>query len=425
MRDVVFVNTPCPELNDDRLEAPLGILYLATLVQKMGISCQICDLSGLDSTKWLEQIPAAKIYAFSTYSVTYARTLEIKNLILQNINPQALTIAGGPHVSALAVESAKDFDLIITGEADQTFPEVITNYKANGYLAKGILVGQPLQDLDRLPFPNYDLTDLASYNRIVETKPSISLISSRGCPYNCKFCNSLVFSRGQLRFRSPENVVTEIQSLNANFGTTNFRFSDDLFTFSPHRITEMTKAIAPLDILYRVFARANNLNSTACEQLAQSGCRHVAIGVESMSNKMLSILGKQTRAETNLKAIQNAKAAGLKVRIYILVGFPGETEETIYESIEGLKNCPFDEFVVYPFIPYPGTAVWENPEAYGATIDRDYSKYIQVGRGRSTCYVVQTEYFTPQDVEVWRDLVIETMERKLQRSWAQTLPDNR
>lgn len=407
---VVLVHTPCLELDDDRLEPPLGILYIATVLKQNGIDCQICDLSGLSREQWRDNLAVGDIYGFSTYSVTYNRTLEIKRMV-DEINPNALKVAGGPHVSALPQECANDFDVIITGEAETIFLGVIKDFLGRKPLKK-ILAGVPIANLDQLPFPDYDLINLQDYNRIVGGLPSVSLLSSRGCPYNCAFCNSRVFSRGQLRFRSPQNVVAEIRQLMAERSISSFRFNDDLFTFSPERIKEMTIALTPLDICYRVFARSSSMTVEAAERLYQSGCRHVAIGVESMSQKMLGLLKKKTTVQANIDAMKNAKAAGLKVRIYLLIGFPGETEQTIRESLQVLMNCDFDEFIVYAFIPYPGTAIWQNPEQWGAQIDRDFSQYVQVGRNRSTCFAVTTKDFTPAKVKAWRQFIIGTLETK-------------
>ncbi len=422
---VVFVHTPCPELQNDRLEPPLGILYLATMLKNEGIQCKICDLSGISEENWQKNISLGSIYAFSTYSVNYYRTLKIRNII-KKLNPKAITIAGGPHVSALPEECAKDFDIIIIGEAESCFLETIKRI-IQGENPKGIFQGEPVKDLDSLPFPDYNLVDLKSYGRIVEGRSSLSLITSRGCPYACKFCNSLIFSRGQLRFRSPENVVREILELKNKYGLTAFRFSDDLFTFSPERIIEMAKVLKPLGIVYRVFARSSSITGEAAKALYDSGCRHIAIGIESMSDRMLKLLDKKSTKEINIKALQNAKEAGLKTRVYILIGFPGETEETINESLEVFKRCEFDEFVIYPFIPYPGTAVWMDPKIWEAEIDRDFSKYIQIGKNeygdRGTCYAVTTKDFTPEDVRRWREMMMDVLEKR--HLWAGASCDNR
>lgn len=421
IKKIVFVHTPCFELNDDRLEPPLGILYIATVLQQHGFLCQICDLSGMSESEWEKNLVSGDIFAFSTYSVTYPRTLRIRD-IAKKINPNAVTIAGGPHVSAIPQECQKDFDIIICREAEHAFLEVMKSLEQGKTTGK-IIIGKSEANLDNLPFPDYSLVDLKSYSRVVEGSQSISLISSRGCPFKCPFCNSRIFVRGELRLRSPENVVRELQHLMHTFRTRSFRFSDDLFTLSPERISEMCRALQPLQIRYRVFARSTGITKDAAQNLYASGCRHIAIGIESMSDRMLKILDKRTTLEINRQALENAKVAGLKVRIYMLVGFPGETEELFEESLANILACSFDEFIVYPFIPYPGTAVWHNPTFWGAQIDRDFSKYVQVGKDRGTCFAVTTKDFTPDDVRRRRQKMIEAMETKV--LWAGKSCDNR
>ena len=185
----------------------------STVLRNFGIDCEICDLSGLSGKKqWLNKIkslPVADIYAFSTYSVTYFRTLEIRDLIKLRVNPDAITVAGGPHASALPVESAKDFDIIITGEAEQTFLEIVADIQRDEK-KKGIFNGVPVPDLDRLPYPDFDLVNIREYHRIVEGKPSLSILSTRGCPFKCPYCNSRISNRGKFRVRSSWNVAGEI-----------------------------------------------------------------------------------------------------------------------------------------------------------------------------------------------------------------------
>ncbi len=408
------MHTPCEELQDDRLEPPLGILYIATLLKKSGISCEICDLSGFPEEDWEDNISFGDIYGFSTYSVNYHKTLILRDMAKKK-NPDAIMFAGGPHVSALADICSNDFDIIIIGEAESCFLKLVKSI-INGEKPSGVFIGEPVEDLDTLPFPDYELVDLGSYHRVVEGKRSMSLITSRGCLFKCTFCNSLIFSRGRLRFRSPENVVQEMRQLMKKYGISAFRFNDDLFTFTPDRTIEMAMALKPLNILYRVFARSNSLTEEASKALFESGCRHVAIGIESMSDTMLKLMNKNTDKATNIKALENAKRAGLKTRIYIIVGFPGETKHTFQESLDVLLKCEFDEFVIYPFIPYPGTSIWNDPDKWGARIDRDFSKYIQIGNDNNgypgTCYAVTTTNFSPDDVQKWREMMIDSFSKK-------------
>ncbi len=414
---VLFIHTPCPDLDEDRLEPPLGILYLATLISLEGFNCRICDLSGVKEEDWESKLSYADVYAFSTYSVNFHLTKKIVRLA-KSINPKATTIAGGPHVSADPLDSKRFFNVVIVGEGERRMLEIMHAITRGERFSRSIYVGHPVQDLDSLPFPNYDLADIDSYTRRVEGHRSISMITSRGCPFNCAFCNSRIFSRGELRLRSPEKVVEEIKLLKAKYDTDYFRFGDDLFTFSPARTIEMCRAIEPLGIRYRVFARASSLTPEACAALYKSGCRHVAVGVESMSATMLTKMYKRSTPEQNRIGLHNAKAAGLTVRIYLLVGFPGETDETFEEGLKAIKECEFDEFVVYPFIPYPGTGVWSQPYLWNCEIDRDISKYVQVGKERKTCFAVTMldGSFTPKKVEEWRARMIKELEAKTK--WA-------
>jgi len=424
VKQVVFVVTPAAELDDDLMEPPLGILYLATILKQQGISCAICDLSGLPEEKWLGNLVTGDIYAFSTYSVTYPRTLKIRDLVKSRLNSNATIVAGGPHASALPDECISDFDIVITGEAEQTFLEIVLKIRG-GENPRGIFRGIPVQELDIIPFPDYGLVDIKRYHRIVEGKSSFSILSTRGCPFKCPYCNSRVSNRGKFRLRSPENVVQEIRQLMFRYGVTNFRFGDDLFTLSHERTREMAAALRPLHIFYRVFGQAQTLDPQVCSLLDWSGCRHVSIGIETMSDIMMKNLQKHSTVDDNIAALENCRKAGLKTRIYLMVGFPGETEETVKESLKVLIDCPFDEFIVYSFIPYPGTPVWHNPEQWGITkMDRDFSRYVQVGRSRSTCFAITTKDFTPDDVRRWRAMTIEELEKN-GFLWAGKSPDNR
>ena len=209
------------------------------------------------------------------------------------------------------------------------------------------------------------------------------------------------------------------------YGVTNFRFSDDLFTINLKRTREVTGAIKSLNILYRVFGQAQTLTKEVCSLLFGSGCRHVSIGIESMSVEMLKKLQKHSTVKDNIAALKNCREAGLKTRIYLMLGFPGETEKTVKKSLETLIECPFDEFIVYSFIPYPGTPVWYEPKKWGIKkIDRDFSKYVQVGKDRNTCFAIETDTFTPADVERWRQWTIDELE-KHGYLWAGQSPDNK
>lgn len=407
---VCLVHSPCPTLEDDRLEPPLGLLYLASAIQGQGYEVHLTDLAGSANPVPASIIPDGfDVYGFSTYSVTYGSTIALAKA-LQRRNPGALLVAGGPHATALPEQVAADgFDVVVTGEGEVAMSQILQAF-AQGQPPPRILAGLPPDPLDDLPFPAYDLVDVTTYHRHVGGEPSLSVLSSRGCPFPCTFCNSNIMGAAhQVRYRSAENVVAEIRYLKARYGVRNFRFQDDLFTSSTRRIEALSPLLLAEEIAYRCFARVTGFTYAIARLLADSGCRHVSFGVESGSPTLLGrhAMDKRQTPMQIRRALAHAARAGLTTRIYLIVGFPGETEETIAETLALIKDCPWDEFMVYPLIAYPGTPIHDHPEKFGiVSIDRDYSRYLQIGRERRAGFTIRTTTFDPAQVRLWRDRVI-------------------
>ncbi|MGH9936001.1 MAG: B12-binding domain-containing radical SAM protein, partial [Blastocatellia bacterium] len=346
---------------------------------------------------------------FSTYSVNYGLTCELADAVRRR-NPSATLIAGGPHATALPEQVAADgFDVVITGEGEVAVLDALDTIAAGG-ASERILAGRPQDPLDALPFPDYDFVDLNTYTREVDGQHCVSILSSRGCPYPCSFCNSNIMGAGKpARFRTPANVIAEIRDVKRKYGIRHFRFQDDIFTISVKRLRELAPFIAEEGITYRCFARVNTLSREMAQLLRSSGCVHVSFGVESGSPKLLArhAMHKGQTPEQIRQALENAREAGLLSRIFLIVGFPGETDETIEETLTLVKQCPWDEFAVYPLIAYPGTPLHDHPEEFGITyIDRNYSDYLQIGKNFRAGFTIRTAEFDEHKVREWRDRVI-------------------
>ncbi len=413
---IVFIQTPCYELEDDRLEAPLGLLYLATWLNKHSYQTQIIDFSSISPENWANSIPRADIYGFSTYTATYHRTLNVLQAV-KNINSTAWTVAGGPHASALPEVVARDFDFVVVGEGEVALLHLLRALE-NDQSPPCIWREMPIMNLNKLPFPDYSLVDIHSYRRIVDGYPSLSILSSRGCPYRCVFCNSIIMGRHHhVRFRSAANVVEEIRRLKADWGITSFRFQDDTFTLKPSRLQEMAAMLRNVGITYRCFGRVDRCSREVTDLLYKGGCRHVAFGVESGSPFILERMQKEQTVEDIRRGIANAKASGLMVRVYLMTGFPGETWETVQETVDLMLECTPDEFVVYPLIPYPGTPLYQQPEAFGITaLNPDFSQYFQIRQGRGTGYVFQGCGLDEKIIADMRSYIIEHLEPVI--TWA-------
>lgn len=233
-----------------------------------------------------------------------------------------------------------DFDFVVVGEGERATLKLL-NAINQGRKPKPIQFEIVEQDIDKLPFPDYELVDVGSYQRLVFGRPSIGIISSRGCPYNCKFCTGGINNIDRwIRYRSPCNFVDEVVQIQNRLGIDSFKIQDDIFTLNKARIREIATLLSSRNVFYRCNARVDRcLDREMLDLLYTSGCRHITFGVESGSPKVLQLMNKRHTVNDIQKAISLAKDAGLLVRTNLMVGFPGETWDTVQETIDLLKNA--------------------------------------------------------------------------------------
>jgi radical SAM superfamily enzyme YgiQ (UPF0313 family) len=388
---IALIHTPCYEIMDDRLEPPLGLLYLATVLNRNGYKATITDLASVPEEDWERSIPQADVYGFDTFTSTYKRTLQILQLI-KRINPDSIKIAGGPHASALPQQVAHDFDFVVVGEGEKRLLRILRSLN-KGERLNPIQYEIVIDDLDSLPFPDYSLVDLASYRRLVANRPSVGIISTRGCPYQCAFCTSSIQGVDrQIRYRSPQNLASEIAQLRNLYDITSFKIQDDIFTLRIARIREISRRLVPLVIVYRCNGRVDLCtNKEMLELLYASGCRHITFGVESGSPRMLERMNKRHTITEVRTAVALAKEVGFIVRANLMVGFPGETWDTIQETVDLMLACQPHEYVISAFVPYPGTDPYHRPERYGIIeLEADFSQYFLLRQNRETSYTFRT-----------------------------------
>jgi len=414
MTKVILINPPSSCVEDDRLEPQLGLLYIAAVLREKGIPVQIYEMTGCKTEEQIDRkikkIPAGEIYGFTTYCTNY---LYVKSCIdyIHSKMDKSFIVLGGPNPTALPELTLRDSkcDCVITGEGEDAFLHVVKAVLNNSDFPP-IIRGTVRHDIDTYPIPAWDLIDMESYTRTLEGERVISIISSRGCKYNCIHCNSVVMGGGnKVRYRSANNLIKEINFLKTK-GFLKFRFNDDNFTGNPD-ISELLYSIKKLNIIYRIFARIEDLNENNCRLLAESGCRHISIGLESLNPDNLNILGKHTQCGIEEKHLQNTKKYRMVTRAYFMVGLPYDTDEAIQKYFENASKLAFDEFSIYPLIPYPGTQIWNKPKKFGyEIIDKDFTQYIQIGKDGKTCFVLKHKNFSHCDVERWFKIATKILE---------------
>ena len=411
MSKVILINPPSNCVTDDRLEPQLGLLYIASVLRENGISIQIYEMTGCkserESKKKIENIPDGSVYGFTTYCTNYRYVKRCINHIRKN-NNNAFIVLGGPNPTALPEFTIEDSkcDCVVVGEGEDAFLHIVHKLKKKQVISK-IVNGISRKNIDSYPNPARELVDMKSYTRRLENENVISIISSRGCKYHCAHCNSVVMGGGnRVRYRSPDNIIDEISNLKQR-GFNKFRFNDDNFTGNPNLIKLLT-SIQKININFRIFARIEDLNQTTCYWLKESGCRHISVGLETLNSDNLKIIGKYSQTGIEEKHLTNAKRYGIAVRAYFMIGLPYDTDQTIYESFKRASELPFDEFSIYPLIPYPGTKIALEPEKYGyRIIDKDFTQYVQIGKNKATTYALRHKNFTEYDIRRWSGYVEE------------------
>jgi len=300
--------------------------------------------------------------------------------LIKNINSQIIVVGGGPHCSSYPERTLEesDIDVVVVGEGDFIIKDIV-NGKS---FEKGKLYVKPksIENLDELPFPAYHLYDLNKYKvskSIARKMPAAWMETSRGCVYNCIYCNKNIFGRC-FRTKSAERVVGEMIRLK-EMGVKEVHFTDDAFTTDIGR----AKAICDLLIKRKVnldFAlingiRVNQVDYEVLEKMRNAGCYKVFFGIESGNQQILNNIRKGITLKQVVQAVHWAKEAGIEVWGSFMIGLPGETKETMRDTIEFAKKLPLDLAKMSILIPLPATPIFEEWDKKGYIKTKDWEKF--------------------------------------------------
>jgi len=358
---------------------PLGLLYIAANLRKHGYS----DLSIIDAQA--ENLTPAQValkviklkpdvIGISCVTFSFLYVLELAKAI--KTSSSSFIVLGGPHVGLYPREvmSQVCFDFGISGEGEYAFLDLIKILKENNLPSleglagliyrrgNQVVVNPPrlIEDIDLLPLPARDLLPQEKYFRNYRANRFTSLISARGCPYKCTYC-SHVQDYNEIRFSSPAKIIEEIQYCISRFGTRCFQFFDDTFLLDKARVLEICRLIKEnnLEIDYLISTRVDLLDEELASALSFSGCKCVNLGVESADQGVLDYLHKEITVEQSKNAIQLCKRYNMDSVIFIIIGVPLETEETIKNTIDFIKETNPRWLKTNIFVPYPGSPIYE------------------------------------------------------------------
>lgn len=395
---VILISLPSPWLISDRVSNLLGVLYIASYLKQNSVDVEVVDLASIPEEYWY--FPSGDIYGISCVSPQFIYAKKIARL-LRNRQKDAMLVIGGIHPTSMPEETLRDteFDIAVVGEGEETILEIALGYPISGiqgiyYKRDNTIIGnksRPLKrNLDELPVPARDMIDTFSYRQIdvmgylgkPKKSGELTMITSRGCPYNCTFCSQQLMTESKCRFVSAQKVIEEARELVFKYDVGRINFVDDMFTINKRRLTEICDGLKALGIEWQCLTRADDLDFDMYKKMAANGCVGVTFGIESGSQKILDIAQKCITVEQNKRGIETAKKAGLIVRSQLMIGLPGEDDQTIEETKHFIQTAPSDVWSIHIFVPFPGCNVWREPEKFNFYIDKntDFSDYHTVGK---------------------------------------------
>ena len=371
----------------------LGLAYIAAIFKKNGYETRIIDcslgISHAELVRLLEKDKPDVVGITGTTSVF----VSIKKVAedVRKYLPSTLIVIGGSHLTAMPEYTMgfPCFDIGVIGEGEITFLELIQEIEKNGLAninsVDGIVYRKDgnilktrqrafIRNLDSLPFPARHLQfplsaykpTPASYKRL----PLGVMMTSRGCPSKCTFCDRAVFG-STYRERSANNIIEEIEELIYKIGAKEIRFFDDTFTFNKQRVFEICAKLKEhrIRIPWTCLTRVTDVSGDMFKTMRKAGCWQVLFGLESGDDRMLKLLKKGNTVEQNKRAVYLAKKSGLSVRADFIMGTPGETLESLKHTLEFAIELKVDYAHFNKFVPFPGTELYKILAQQGYKLD--------------------------------------------------------
>ncbi|MCB4790691.1 MAG: B12-binding domain-containing radical SAM protein [Elusimicrobia bacterium] len=408
--------------------APLNLAYIASYIMqqrpKNTVNILDCEGESLNYETIEKNISKYKPHIVGITSPTpaYEQVLKICRIV-KSIDQKTNVILGGPHPTSLPEEtlSHDDVDFVVIGEGELTVIELLDSIESgskdysniDGIAYRGensnvVFTKERkfIEDLDILPFPARQLLPIEAYylppTKKVGSGKATNMITGRGCPYNCGFCLSECTWKREYRSRSIENVVAEIEECITKYGLNEFSFHDELFTGNKKRLLALCEEIIKHDlkISWVCQSRVDHVDKEILDMIKKSGCKKISYGFESGSQIILNKMNKRANLDQARIAVKITKEAGLKIVGGFMLGYIGETVETIKETIAFAKELDLDTAAFFIAIPYPGTDFYNEAKTLGfLRADIKWNDYAIVSKQRPP---MELPNLTSKELDRWK-----------------------
>ena len=382
-----FINEDAAEQKIMKPYPPLGILCISSFLNDHGVNNKIFDttFSSKDELKRFITVEKPDFIAIYVNLMTKLNVLEIIRFIKTTESlKNSRIILGGPEIRYNAsdlLEHGADF--VVIGEGEETTLDLITTLQSNkGFNLKNISgIGFKdenghivfnsertlIPDIDSLPFPNRNGINIGKYQEAWKKHhklDAISVSTMRGCPYTCRWCSRAVYGLSYRR-RSPHKVVEELLHIKEIYNPDTLWFVDDVFTISHKWLSGFNEELKKnnLKIKFECITRADRMNEDVIKTMKEAGCFRVWIGAESGSQRIIDAMDRRVKVNQVREMILLTRKYGIEAGTFIMLGYPGETEKDIEETINHLKKSNPDHFTITVAYPIKGTEFFEEIEA--------------------------------------------------------------
>jgi|SRR5580765_6964575 len=431
MAKVILAGGPSFSLTDPSLHVSLGLLYLAGTLREAGHDVKIVDchrLTSWDADRHELIVHEDKLEPCDVLGLSAVTPNIDAASQLAKVWPAKYKVVGGPHVTYI-LDGPHDrfktrkyfqgFDYMMVGECERTLVDFCNsadtgkidhNIQGLCFFIENLLwknPAPPFPEVDTLPPPAYDLWEGAFHKGglLVKTfggkaidkaeRTVGSLFTARGCPYGCYFCAD---ARTKLREETFDQIEHEVKTL-ASLGVTSLRIWDDTITIKEKRCRQLADLFYDYGMIWKGWSRVNLTNPELFRYLASKGCTEMGFGVEHGSARMLKAMNKGTTPEANELGIKLCQDAGVLARSYLIIGFPGETHESIEEMQQWLDNVRPNAASLHIFQPYPGSDVWKYPDKFSVTLPEDaFSKMWEFDDNNPSTFVLDLPTMTRQEL---------------------------
>jgi anaerobic magnesium-protoporphyrin IX monomethyl ester cyclase len=371
---------------------PLGTLYAASYIRERGYDVALFDAMLAESeTEWAKSLDEHKPH----YAVIFEDNFNyLSKMCLLRMREAAFTMIGmakerGCVVILCGADATDHYDqylqrgadYCLLGEGEETLGELLDQLSAGEEAKLNAILGlaykspssnpsmlnnprrPDITNLDKLPFPAWDLVDVQKYKNIWLERHgyfSMNMVTTRGCPYHCNWCAKPIWGQ-RYNSRSPENVAAEMKWLKENFAPDHIWFADDIFGLKPNWVERFAELLREYDavIPFKCLKRADLVNEKTARALADAGCKTVWLGAESGSQKILDAMDKGDKVEDIYRAVELLHVNGIEVGFFLQFGYPGEMWEDVQKTLKMVRECAPDDIGISVSYPLPGTKFHE------------------------------------------------------------------